>query len=332
MPGSAGTCGVDPSAPSYDVGGACFSLPAGRKAGHASIPVEPRAQSGTIGIPAMVKTEREYRDDICQIGRLVFQKGWVAANDGNITIRLDADRILATPTGVCKGLMQPDDLIVVDMKGNKISGRAQGTSEIAMHTTVYGLRPDIKAVVHAHPPVATGFATAGRQLNLALLPEVVIGLGCVPLADYGLPGTDALTEPMLPLIPKFDALMMANHGAVCYGEDVFKAYFKMETMEHFARIQLVAELLGGPKVLPRTEVDKLLDSRTRYGVKAKSAGEPNCPVAAEEVGSGSCGGASGGTAGGTSGTAPRAGEEHFYVSRSELVQMVEDALKARGLA
>lgn len=277
----------------------------------------------------MVKTEREYRDDICQIGRLVFQKGWVAANDGNITIRMDAERILATPTGVCKGMMQPDDLIIVDMKGNKISGRAQGTSEIAMHTTVYGLRPDIKAVVHAHPPVATGFATAGRQLNLALLPEVIIGLGCVPLADYGLPGTDALTEPMLPLIPKFDALMMANHGAVCYGEDVFKAYFKMETMEHFARIQLVAELLGGAKVLPRTEVDKLLDSRTRYGVKAKSAGEPNCPMAAEEVGTGSCGGTLGGALGTT---APRTGEEHFYVSRSELVQMVEEALKARGLA
>jgi L-fuculose-phosphate aldolase len=199
------------------------------------------------------------------------------------------------------------------------------------------LRPDIKAVVHAHPPVATGFATAGRQLNLALLPEVIIGLGCVPLADYGLPGTDALTEPMLPLIPKFDALLMANHGAVCYGEDVFKAYFKMETMEHFARIQLVAELLGGPKVLPRVEVDKLLDARTRYGVKSRSAGEANCPMSAEDAAGGrSCGisgGAPSGTAGGTAGgTAPRGGEEHFYVSRSELVQMVEEALKARGLA
>jgi L-fuculose-phosphate aldolase len=137
----------------------------------------------------------------------------------------------------------------------------------------------------------------------------------VPLADYGLPGTDALTEPMLPLIPKFDALLMANHGAVCYGEDVFKAYFKMETMEHFARIQMVAELLGGPKVLPRTEVDKLLDARTRYGVKSRSAGEPNCPMSADEAGGGSGG-----------------GEEHFYVSRSELIQIVEEALKARGLA
>ena len=263
----------------------------------------------------MVKTEREYREDICQIGRLVFQKGWVAANDGNISIRLDAEQVLATPTGVCKGMMQPDDLIIVDRKGNKIHGRAERTSEFAMHATIYDMRPDIRAVVHAHPPVATGFATAGKSLNLALLPEVVIGLGCVPLAEYGLPGTPALTQPMLPLIPKYDALLMANHGAVCYGEDVFKAYFKMETMEHFARIQLVAELLGGPKVLPRTEVDKLLDSRTRYGVKAKNAGEPGCPVALEEAG------AEG---------ASRLEEEHFYVTRSELIRLVDEAMKARS--
>ena len=269
----------------------------------------------------MVKTEREYREDICRVGQLVFQKGWVAANDGNITIRLDAERILATPTGVCKGMMSCDDLIIVDMKGNKISGRAERTSEIAMHLTIYEMRPDIKSVVHAHPPVATGYATAGRTLNLALLPEVVIGLGCVPLAAYGLPGTPALTEGMLPLIPKYEALMMANHGAVCYGEDVFKAYFKMETLEHFARIQLVAELLGGPKVLPRAEVNALLDSRTRYGVKAKNAGEPGCPVALEDLG------------GSAAAAAPaRTDEEHFYVSRSELIQMVEDVLRARGVA
>jgi L-fuculose-phosphate aldolase len=263
----------------------------------------------------MVKTERELREDIVQIGKLVFQKGWVAANDGNITIRLDAGRILATPTGVCKGMMHPDDLIIVDMQGNKISGRAERTSEIGMHLKIYELRPDIKAVVHAHPPVATGFATAGKQLNLGLLPEVVIGLGCVPLADYGLPGTPELTEPMLPLIPKYDALMMANHGAVCYGEDVLKAYFRMETMEHFARITLVAELLGGAKVLPRLEVDKLLDSRTRYGVKAKSAGEPGCPLAMEDVDTDQSG-----------------GEERFYVTRSELIGLVDEALKARGLS
>ena len=122
-----------------------------------------------------------------------------------------------------------------------------------MHITIYEMRPDIFSVVHAHPPVATGFAAAGRPLNLALLPEVIIGLGCVPLADYGLPGTPELTKPMLPLIPKYDAIMMGNHGAVCYGPDVYKAYFKMETVEHFARITFVAEMLGGAKVLPRLE-------------------------------------------------------------------------------
>jgi L-fuculose-phosphate aldolase len=265
----------------------------------------------------MVKTEREYRDDIIQIGKLVFQKGWVAANDGNITIRLDAERILATPTGICKGMMNPDDLILVDYQGNKISGRRERTSEIAMHLKVYEMRPDVRAVVHAHPPVATGFATAGRSLSEGLLPEVVIGLGCVPLAGYGLPGTPELTEPMIPLIPKYDALLMANHGAVCYGEDVFQAYFRMETMEHFARIALVAELLGGTKVLPRMEVDKLLDSRTRYGVKAKSAGEQGCPLAAEDISRGAteCG-----------------GEERFYVTRAELVSLVDEAIRVRGVA
>jgi L-fuculose-phosphate aldolase len=172
----------------------------------------------------MLKTEREYRQDIVEIGRYVWQKGWTAANDGNISIRLDEERILCTPTGVCKGLMHADDLIIVDRKGNKLEGRLKGTTEIAMHLAVYDLRPDIRAVLHAHPPVATGFATAGRALNLALLPEVIIGMGCVPLVGYGLPGTPEIIEPMLPMIPKYDALMMGNHGAVCYGEDVFKAF------------------------------------------------------------------------------------------------------------
>ena len=232
-----------------------------------------------------------------------------SANDGNITIRLDQERILATPTGTSKGMMHPDDLIVMDMQGKKISGRKEGTSEIAMHLTVYNLRPDIRAVVHAHPPVATGFAAAGKALNLALLPEVIIGMGCVPLADYGLPGTNELTDPLLPYIPKYDAILMGNHGAVCYGEDVYKAYFRMETVEHFARISLVAELLGGARVLPKVEVDKLFDSRTRYGVKAKAGAVPGCPVVAEDVGS---------------------GQERFSVTRDELVALVDEALKARG--
>src|SRR5216684_7066192 len=231
----------------------------------------------------MSKSDRELRQDIVDIGKLVYQKGWVAANDGNITIRMDPEHILATPTGISKGMMQLDDLIIVDHKGTKIEGRRECTSEILMHCTIYSMRPDIHSVVHAHPPVATGFAAAGRPLNLALLPEVIIGLGCVPLAAYGLPGTPALTEPMLPYIPKYEAILMANHGAVTYGEDVWKAFFRMETVEHFARINLVAELLGGANVLPREEVSKLFDSRTRYGVKARAGAVPGCPVVAEDA-------------------------------------------------
>jgi L-fuculose-phosphate aldolase len=256
----------------------------------------------------MPLTEKEHRQNIVEVGRMVYAKGWVASNDGNISIRLDENRILATPTGVSKGMMQPEDLIVCDLNGNKIEGRGERTSEIAMHTTVYSMRPDVQAVVHSHPPVSTGFAVAGRALNLAICPEVVIGLGCVPLAEYGLPGTPAVTQGMLPYIPKFDALLMANHGALCYGEDVFQAFFKMETLEHIARITLVAELLGGPKVLPRVEVDKLLDSRSRYGIKSRSGAEPGCPIAAEEV----------------------EPSGRYWVTREELIALVDEAVRARG--
>lgn len=267
----------------------------------------------------MVKTEREYARDIVEVGKLVFQKGWVAANDGNISIRLDDERIMCTPTGVSKGMMSVDDIIVVDYEGNKISGRLERTSEIMMHLTIYNIRSDVDSVVHAHPPTATGFAAAGRALDTALLPEVIIGLGCVPLAGYGLPGTDALTEPMLPLIPKYDALLLGNHGAVSYGKDVMQAYFRMETVEHFARINFVAEMLGGAKALPRLEVDKLFESRERYGVASNANAAPGCPVTAEDVR----------PAAGA--TAPGNGREGFYVTREELIRLVEEAARARGV-
>jgi len=258
----------------------------------------------------MLKSERELRQDIVDIGRLVYQKGWVAANDGNISIRLDHDRILATPTRVSKGMMHADDLIIVDKCGGKLEGNRECTSEILMHCTIYNLRPDVQSVLHAHPPVATGFATAGRPLNLALLPEVVIGLGYVPLAAYGLPGTPALTEPMLPYIPKYDAIMMGNHGVVSYGSDVYKAFFNMETVEHFARITFVAELLGGAKVLPKIEVDKLLDSRSRYGAERRNGATQECPVVAEDL------------------ARPA---DRLPLTRAELLALVDEALKARGI-
>src|SRR5579885_1042982 len=230
----------------------------------------------------MSKTEQEHRHDVIEVGKLVFQKGWVATTDGNITIRLEPNRILCTPTGVCKGMMKAEYLSVCDLDGRMIEGSRGRTSEIEMHLTIYRMRPDVMSVVHAHPPVATVCAVAGRPLNLALLPEVIIGLGEVPLAEYGLPGTPALTADMRQYIPRYDAILLANHGVVSYGVDVWKAFFNMETVEHFARITLVAELLGGARVLPREEVRKLFDARDRYGVRSNTRMEPGSPVVAEE--------------------------------------------------
>jgi L-fuculose-phosphate aldolase len=258
----------------------------------------------------MLKTEQEYRQDIIDVGKLVYQKGWVAANDGNISVRLDGDRILCTCTAISKGRMTLDDLIVCDLNGNKIEGSRERTSEIAMHLTIYQMRPDVVSVLHAHPPVATGFAAAGKALRLALLPEVIIGLGCVPLADYGLPGTPALTEGMLQYIPKYDAILMRNHGVVSYGEDVYQAFFKMETVEHFARITLVAELLGGASVLPRNEVCKLFDSRARYGVKSQTPMEPGHPLVAEDI---------------------ERPKERLELTRDELIALLDEALRSRGV-
>ncbi len=259
----------------------------------------------------MSQRELELRQEIVEIGKWVYQKGWVAANDGNISVRLDEGRILCTPTKVSKGMMTADDLIVVDPSGRKLEGGRDCTSEIAMHLTIYSLRADVQSVVHAHPPTATGFAVAGRALDQALLPEVVVNLGSIPLAPYGLPGTPALSQSMVPFIPHYDALLLANHGAVAYAPTLREAFFRLETTEHFARIALVAELLGGASVLPRREVEKLFESRGRYGVNSVTRMQPGAPVVAED----------------------RNGHHSgkVEVSREELTSLIDNALRARGV-
>jgi L-fuculose-phosphate aldolase len=261
----------------------------------------------------MNRTEQQLREDICRVGRLMFEKGWIAANDGNISARLPAEdgqgRLLATPTGVCKGMMQPEDLIVTDLDGNKVRGSRACTSEMEMHLTIYRSRPEIQAVVHAHPPAATGFAVAGRALNQGILPEVIVSMGAIPLVDYAEPGTRALSDALRPYIPKYDALLLANHGAVAYAEELMRAYHRMETVEHSARILLVAELLGGARLLPRAEIQKLFAARTRYGVISRNTYEPGWPLAAEDV--------------------PEA-EEKLELTRAQLLTIVEEALKVRA--
>jgi L-fuculose-phosphate aldolase len=256
----------------------------------------------------MAFTENEIRKRIVEIGRLMYDKGWVAANDGNISARVSADRVVATPTGISKGMMREEDLILCDLGGRKVDGARECTTEMPMHVVIYAMRPDVGAVVHAHPPVATGYAVAGRPLNLALLPEVVIYLGSIPLAGYGLPGTSELTDALKPFIPVYDALLMANHGVVTYGADLQRAFFNMETVEHFARISLIAELLGGARPLPREEVTRLLQARSRYGVQTRSGQEAASPRTAEDIAS--------------------PADRHF-VTREELAAVIDELIRVR---
>ena len=209
-------------------------------------------------------SERHYRREIVLFGRTLHERGFVAAMDGNLSVRLDDRRILATPTSMCKGGMRPSDLVIVDLEGRHLAGRRDVSSEIAMHLLIYKLRPDVRGIVHAHPPTATGFAAAGMALNQPLVCEVVIGLGSIPLAKYGTPGTPELTEALKPLIPEYDALLMSNHGVVAYGADLPHAYLKMETVEHFAQIALVTHILGRHQPLGHEELEKLIAARSKY--------------------------------------------------------------------
>ena len=194
--------------------------------------------------PGALKTEDEHRRDICAVGRWIHDRSYVASTDGNISLRLDPQHILTSPTGICKGMMTADDLVVTDLEGHKVSGRRNPSSELGMHLLIYRLRPEINAVCHAHPPVATGYAAAGIPLNKALLCELVLSLGCVPVARYGTPGTSELVDAIEPLVEGYDAILLANHGVVTYGQDLLKAFFRMETTEHFARVALVTQMLG----------------------------------------------------------------------------------------
>jgi L-fuculose-phosphate aldolase len=208
--------------------------------------------------------ERQYRREIVLLGRALHERGYVAAMDGNLSVRLDDRRVLATPTAMCKGMMKASDLVIVDLEGGRLEGRRDVSSEIAMHLLIYKMRPDVRGVVHAHPPTATGFAAAGMALNQPLVCEVVIGLGSIPLAKYGTPGTPELTTGLAPLIPEYDAILMSNHGVVAYGADLHYAYMKMETVEHFAQIALVTHLLGQQRPLGGEELEKLMAARSRY--------------------------------------------------------------------
>jgi L-fuculose-phosphate aldolase len=208
--------------------------------------------------------EAGIREEICRIGRMLHQCGFVAGCDGNVSVRLGRNAVLATPTSICKGMMEPDDLVTVDMEGHRVDGNRRPSTELGMHLLFYRMRSDVRAVLHAHPPTATGFAAAGLALDEPLVAEVVVTFGSIPLARYGMPGTSDLADSLNPLIEGHDAILMANHGVVTCGPDLLNAYMKMEKVEHYAKIVAVARQLGPPQPLSEENVRKLMRARESY--------------------------------------------------------------------
>lgn len=265
--------------------------------------------------------EQAARREIVSVGRLMYERSYVVSSDGNVSVRLDDGRVVATPTMTCKGRMTEDALAVTDMEGKPLTDR-QPSSELAMHLLIYRERADVRAVCHAHPPHGTAFAAAGLAIDQPILSEVILTLGCVPLADYGTPSTEELTEAMRPLIKHHNALLMANHGAVAYGADLWQAFDRLETLEHTAKIAILARVLGGPRNLPAGAIEKLINVRERAGYLSEGARcqacgylhetELSCPTGERTVANGAS-------------RAPTNGAGKITLTRDELVELLSQA-------
>ncbi len=216
-------------------------------------------------------SEFEIKKEICEIGRRIYDKGMVASNDGNISVKLNDNEFLCTPTGVSKGFMTPEYICKVDKNGNVIQAndKFKPSSEIKMHMRVYKERPDVNAVVHAHPMYATAFAIAGIPLTQPIMPEAVIFLGGVPIAEYGTPSTDEIPDAVSKYLPYYDAVLLENHGALSFSDSLLAAYHKMESVEFYAKLLYLSKQLGGPKELSQSQVEKLYEIRRQFGVTGK---------------------------------------------------------------
>lgn len=214
----------------------------------------------------MKETDRAACELILTIGKRMYAKNMVVSNDGNISCRV-ADGIWATPTGVCKGDMTLEMLVKVDDDGHILEGTHKPSSELKMHLRVYQENPDVQAVVHAHPPMATSFAVAGIALDTPILPEAIVNLGVVPVAPYAVPGTQAVPDSIAPYCRTHNAVLLANHGALTWGKDLWQAYFRMESLEYYAQLTLnTTYLLKQARYLTEAEVQASLDTRARLGI------------------------------------------------------------------
>lgn len=213
--------------------------------------------------------ERKIRKEICKVGRTLYEKGYVAANDGNISYRLNDDEYLITPANVSKGSMKPSMIIKTDKTGIAMKGRAKVSSEYKMHLRVYAENPDVRAVVHAHPQAATSYAIAGEPLDKALLTEAVVLLGIVPVAPYGTPGTSRVPDSIAPFCREYNSVLMKNHGVLSWGKDLKEAFFRMDATENYAKISMYSKkVFDDSGMLSKKQIDELIEIRGNIGIKA----------------------------------------------------------------
>src|SRR5947209_10536683 len=222
--------------------------------------------------------ERKLKEEICEIGRRLYNKGFAAANDGNITTRLNEREVLCTPTMVSKGFMKPEDVCRVDYEGKQLAGAKKRTSEVLLHLAVYKTRPDVHAVVHCHPPYATAFAVAQEPIPKCVLPEVEVFLGEVPIARYETPGGPKFAETILPYVKDCNTIILANHGTVSFGPDLEKAYFNTEIIDAYCKILILARQLGRVNYFSNQETKELLDLKKRLGYDDPRLKYENCDL------------------------------------------------------
>lgn len=235
---------------------------------HGPVRPGPHVNGAVVNIE---RFERELRRQLTRFSKWMYRLGFAPGTSGNLSVQLDDRRILATPTGCSKALLRPADMVIVDRDGRFLSGTRNVTSEIGMHLAIYHGRPDVHAVVHAHPPIATGFASCGLALDEPLCAELIMTLGKIPLAPYATTGTDEVGASLQPFLRDHDAILMANHGLVTYGKDLLDAFMKLETCEHFAQVCLTARQLGCRKLLDDDALDKLQHARARYRANGRAS-------------------------------------------------------------
>ena len=209
--------------------------------------------------------DRSLKELICEIGRRVYDKGFAAANDGNLSIRVGENEVLCSPTMICKGYMSPEDICAVDLDGNQIAGTRKRTSEVLLHLTIMKHRPDVRAVVHCHPPHATAFAVAGEPIPQCVLPEVEVFMGEVPLSPYETPGGQKFADTVIPFLEGTNTIILASHGTVTFGKDLLEAFWKTEILDAYCRILLLAKQLGPIKYFDERETRELLDLKQKLG-------------------------------------------------------------------